>query len=331
MNSSVDETRIRREEIAFHSQGVTLAGTLHLPASDPPHPAVVMLQGSGVADRDGGGYFPPIRDAFLRRGIAVYSFDKPGIGGSTGDWRHFALFDRADQAQAALTLLKAHTAVDSRRVGVWGQSQGGWIVQLVASRTDDLAFAITNSGPAISPREQDIYGVEHTMRADGRSTEDVERAVVFEHALHEAATRGDDFATVSSALLHEAMSQPWSGYHALVDAEDWAMMCRFMAERYEPAEALAQIRCPFLAIFGELDPLLPARESALICGQALRKADNADATLVLFPQGNHHIMLADSSEFVPGYLDLLADWAAHRVPEVQAGSETPRSVGSAGP
>ena len=97
------------------------------------------------------------------------------------------------------------------------------------------------------------------------------------------------------------------------------------------AKALAQIRCPFLAIFGELDPLLPAHESALICGQALRKADNADATLVLFPQGNHRIMLADCSEFVPGYLDLLADRAAHRVPEVQAGSETLRSVGSAGP
>jgi uncharacterized protein len=71
LNSSVDETRIRREEIAFHCHGVTLAGTLHLPSSDPPHPAVVMLQGSGAADRDGGGYFRPIRDAFLRRGIAV--------------------------------------------------------------------------------------------------------------------------------------------------------------------------------------------------------------------------------------------------------------------
>jgi pimeloyl-ACP methyl ester carboxylesterase len=153
--------------------------------------------------------------AFHSRGVAVYSFDKPGIGGSSGDWRHFALFDRADQAQAALTLVQAHTAVDSRRVGVWGQSQGGWIVQLVASRTDNLAFAITNSGPAISPREQDIYGVEHTLRAEGRSPEDVERAIVFEHALHEAATRGDDFASVSSALLHEAMGQPWSGYHAL--------------------------------------------------------------------------------------------------------------------
>ena len=78
----------------------------------------------------------------------------------------FALFERADQAQAALTLLKAHTAVDSRRVGVWGQSQGGWIVQLVASRTDDLAFAITNSGPAISPRDREANHIQFSGRAE---------------------------------------------------------------------------------------------------------------------------------------------------------------------
>src|SRR4051812_31423527 len=96
------------------------------PAPAPPfHPAVLMLQGSGPADRDSGGYFPPIRDAFLARGIAVFSFDKPGIGSSTGDWRHYALMDRADQALAALALLREHHVIDGARVGVWGQSQGG--------------------------------------------------------------------------------------------------------------------------------------------------------------------------------------------------------------
>jgi pimeloyl-ACP methyl ester carboxylesterase len=310
MNSGVEQTPAsHRQEIGFQSHGVSLAGTLHLPASDSPHPAVVMLQGSGAADRDCAGYFPPIRDAFLRRGIGVYSFDKPGIGGSSGDWRRFALFERADQAEAALAVLKQHPAIDARRIGVWGQSQGGWIVQIVASRATDLAFAISNSGPGISPREQDLYGVEHTMRAEGKSADHIERAVAFVNALHHAAIRGDDYATVSRALLQPALNQPWSGYHTLEDAEDWGMMCRFMAEGYEPAEALAHIHCPFLAIFGELDPLLPAQRSAAICGQALREAANPDSTIVIFPRGNHRIMLANG-DFVPGYLDLLADWAA---------------------
>jgi pimeloyl-ACP methyl ester carboxylesterase len=271
-----------------------------------------MLQGSGPADRDADGYFPPIRDAFLQRDVAVYSHDKPGIGASSGDWRDFALFDRADQAQAAIATLKDQPDIDPQRVGVWGHSQGAWIVQIVASRVTELAFAITSSGPGISPREQDLYGVEHTMRADGNSAEHVERAIALVRALHDAAARGDDYATVARVLLEPAKNQPWSAYHTLDTAEHWSLLCRVMAEQYEPAEALARVRCPFLAIFGELDLLVPAHKSAAICGQALRESASQDVTVVLFPRGNHRILLPNSKEFAPGYLDLLADWTARR-------------------
>ncbi|MGI8855268.1 MAG: alpha/beta hydrolase family protein, partial [Thermomicrobiales bacterium] len=154
---------IERREITVAWGGVRLAGTLHLPTSLPPHPAVLMMQGSGPADRDSGGYFPPIRDAFLSRGIAVYSFDKPGIGGSSGDWRRYGLADRTEQALAAITLLREQEGIDPRRVGIWGHSQGGWLVQMLAARLSDLAFAIANSGPAIGVEQQDRYGCEHTM------------------------------------------------------------------------------------------------------------------------------------------------------------------------
>src|SRR6476646_8265081 len=116
-------------EVNFPWGDDRLAGTLYLPASPPPHPAVLMLQGSGPADRDSGGYFPPIRETFLSRGIATYSFDQPGIGGSSGDWRRYALAGRTDQALAAIALLRAHEEIDPQRIGVWGQSQGGWLVQ----------------------------------------------------------------------------------------------------------------------------------------------------------------------------------------------------------
>ncbi len=164
-----------RHDITFTWHGIDLAGTLHLPTSPSPHPAVVMLQGSGAADRDADGYFPPIRDAFLSRGIAAFSFDKPGIGGSSGDWRDYALNGRTDQALAAIALLRAHEAIDAQRVGVWGQSQGGWLVQILAARLPDLAFAIANSGAAIGVEEQNRAGCEHTMRAAGKSEEEIAR------------------------------------------------------------------------------------------------------------------------------------------------------------
>ncbi len=300
-------------EITVAWKEVRLAGTLHLPALPAPRPVVLMMQGSGPADRDSGGYFPPIRAAFLRRGIAVYSFDKPGIGDSSGDWRHYGLVGRTEQALAVIAALREQEGIDPSRVGIWGQSQGGWLVQMIAARLPDLAFAIANSGPGIGVEEQNRYGCEHTMRADGKSEGDIARALTFLDAMHAAALRSDDYPTAERHLLAAARGEPWYGYLTTDDVEDWGLICRFIAERYEPSEALAQVRCPFLALFGELDPLLPALESAAIYGKALREAGNRDATIVIFPQGNHRILDPATGAFATGYLDLLADWTATRV------------------
>lgn len=302
-----------QEEIVFEWENIELAGTLHVPSGQPPFPAVLMLQGSGEADRDSGDFFPQIRDAFLARGIAAYSFDKPGIGGSSGDWRGYALNGRAEQASAALEHMRAHEAIDAERVGIWGHSQGGWLVQMLAARLPDLPFAVANSGAAITVEQQDLAGCEHTMRAAGKSEEDIARALAFLNALHAAALHGDDYTSVDRKLLVPARGQPWYGYMEFDDAVAWSMMCQFIGEQYEPAGALARVRCPFLAIYGALDPLVPAWESAQITSQSLHEAGNADATIVVFPSGNHRIIAADTGAFVTGYLDLLGDWTEQRV------------------
>ena len=71
--------------------GIRLAGTLTIPASDGPHPAVALLTGSGPQDRDetvfGHRPFLVLADYLSRRGIVVLRFDDRGIGQSTGNFR----------------------------------------------------------------------------------------------------------------------------------------------------------------------------------------------------------------------------------------------------
>lgn len=291
---------------------LTLAGTLHIPTATGPHPVVLMMQGSGPADRDGDGYFPPIQEAFLTRQIATYAFDKPGCGNSTGDWRHYALEGRADQALAAIEMLRRHPAVDAERIGLWGQSQGGWLVQMVASRLPDLSFAIANSGPSINVPQQNLYGCEHTMRSQGHQENGIDQALAFLGKLHNAAQQGTDYATVGIQLLAEAEAEGWYGYLTIDDEEDWRLTCKLVGERYEPRDALTRIRCPFLAIYGGLDLLVPAWRCAEESGRALAQASNPDATIVVFPDGDHRIRHIDTEHFVSGYLDLLGDWVARR-------------------
>jgi uncharacterized protein len=303
---------VRQLDLAFEWNGLTLAGTLHLP-SEGPNPLVLMMQGSGSSDRDSDGYFAPIRDAFLGRGIATYAFDKPGCGASTGDWRDYALEGRADQAIAALNALHEHPAVDVAQIGVFGHSQGGWLTQILASRLPGLSFAIASSGPSIPISDQDLYGCEHTMRAQGHPENEIADALRFLRKVHQAAQSGVGFAIADTEFLQAARNESWYGYMTIDGPADWRLISRFVGERYEPREALSQVVCPYLAVYGGLDLLVPAWRCAEETGHALIQADNPDVTVVVFPQGDHRLRDATSQDFVPGYLDLLGGWAAGRV------------------
>lgn len=301
----------RSEPARFEVPGAVLAGTLHLPDGAEPHAAVVMLQGSGVADRESGGLFPPIRAAFLDAGVGVLSWDKPGVGESSGDWRERTLFDRADEALAAIAWLRGHPGVDSGRVGIWGHSQGGWVGPLTASQIDP-AFLVINSGPGIGVDAQDLYGVEHTLRAASGSDAEVAEALAFTRSLHEAARSGEPYEDVVERLLRPAEGTPAGDYFAVNGPEFWGFLVANAQRPYDPVAALERIICPVLANFGELDRLVPVEESIRIFEEAFAKAGNNDVTIRVYPGADHRIRIGEPLEFAEGYVTEMTAWVAAR-------------------
>jgi hypothetical protein len=79
----------RQEVVAYESleQGIKLAGTLTLPPSNGPFPAVLLITGSGAQNRNeeimGHKPFLVLADYLTRRGIAVLRVDDRGVGGSS--------------------------------------------------------------------------------------------------------------------------------------------------------------------------------------------------------------------------------------------------------
>jgi len=303
------------EEVAvsFDWDGFTLAGSLHLPLRGEPHPAVLMAQGSGPADRDSGGYFKHIREAFIENGVATYAFDKPGCGESSGDWRIHGLEDRTTQMIAALEILRRHPSVDAERVGVWGHSQGGWLVQKLASRLDGLAFAIASSAPTLAVREQILYEAEQALRISGHDRQTISHALSLAESLQMAAINGDTFKSISE-LLKPATAEPWfRNFPPIGGPEDWRHMTVLVAEPHDPLSDLRGVRCPFLAVYGGLDTLLPPWRGAEESGRALDAAGCSDITITIFPVGDHRLLKSETQEFVDGYLALLGHWTADRV------------------
>jgi len=68
----------REVAVHFTCQETELAGTLYLPKQSGHHPAVVWVHGSGEQPRLNYG---PVVAPLVENGIAVFSYDKRGVGG----------------------------------------------------------------------------------------------------------------------------------------------------------------------------------------------------------------------------------------------------------
>ena len=81
----------REEEVTFDNREakIKLAGTLTLPKTERPAPAVLLISGSGSQDRNesimGHKPFLVLADYLTRRGIAVLRVDDRGAGKSPGN------------------------------------------------------------------------------------------------------------------------------------------------------------------------------------------------------------------------------------------------------
>ena len=285
-------------EIEADSGGVRLTGTIWRPAGDAVA-GVFMHPGSGPSDRDNDVLFPPIREHLLRAGIAVCSFDKRGVGGSAGSWLDAGIAEQADDLLAGLAVFEAESP-RGLPIGLFGHSQGGWVVVEAASRDVPVAFAITNSGPGVSPARQERYSLANKLapgrEADALATYDAVVAVVRECPTLEQGLEQLDAADVSYREL--------PGLELMFEEETiWRLSHKIFD--YEPASALSRITVPILAIFGAADRVTPPHESVV----ALRKAVQPELLQAeVFPEGDHRLHHGDPPRFVDGYLDRIGSF-----------------------
>lgn len=129
---------------------LTIAGTMDLPLISGPYPVVIIVPGSGTETREAGR---PVLDILLPQGIAVFRYDKRGLGQSTGTFEEVSvensirvLQDRASDVIAIVDFLITHKDINPNQIFVLGSSQGGWVAPLVATQSENVAYIICASG-----------------------------------------------------------------------------------------------------------------------------------------------------------------------------------------
>ena len=304
------------EPVSVVNGNVVLKGTLTLPASGGPHPAVIFAPGSGATTRNVGIW----NMFFVRQGFAVLSLDKRGAGTSSGDWQTSGMDDIAGDWLAGVALLKQRPDIDPKRIGVHGSSQGGWTGPLMAARSADIAFVIVRAGSAVGVRDTMVHEVGWTVREAGLSDADARQAELASRVLFDLAPRSwEEFDAAATPMKQK----PWAphAWPVNLSKDGWGRRWSALNAAFDPASTLARVKVPVLWFLGALDHNVPSAESERRLNAARELSGNEDFTIVMLPDAGHsflHTTTGNNSEFVhatrmsAGYWDAMARWLAKR-------------------
>jgi uncharacterized protein len=333
------------KEVSFPggAPDVTLAGTLTVPRTAGPHPAIVLLSGNGPQDRDGSirplatiKPFALLADALSRAGLAVLSYDDRGTAASTGTFTTAGLADFTADAGAALAFLRDRPEVDPARVGVLGHSEGGVYIASLIEAGEPLAFAVGMAAPATNGVDVFVAQNGALVRSSGGSEEEAALAEAFAAKLY-AAALGDDLAAAEAAT-REYFGGVWDRQPpdaqsalgdrgAFIDGQVAIQIAGVQAPsfidilRSDAGVGWEAATFPVLGVFGGRDVQVLATQNAPLMEAQLAGSDPASRVVTL-PDANHLLQAALTGgvaeygtldqAFTPAFLPLVTGWVAEQ-------------------
>jgi pimeloyl-ACP methyl ester carboxylesterase len=321
------EPAVTVEEVQFRHRNDVLAGAFYRPARSDPCPAVALVFGSGPRDRSCGGVGPVLGRHFALNGLACLTWDKPGVGRSTGDFNAQTFEDRAGEALAAVRFLRARPEVRTNQVGLWGHSQGGAVVPLAASRSPDVAFLIQVAGWQGPAWKQDPVRVAAELRAAHFPETDVAEAVAFAERRMALIRNNRPFAELDRAQ-EAVQGARWFGAVQRCDRVLFESAQRQVG--HDSGPSWEGVRCPVLVIYGDRDLSTGQPEGLVdIIRRGLERGGNRDLVVKIFANANHSLCrpkvareavghlegtrrAEQGPDFVPGYLATMTSWALER-------------------
>jgi uncharacterized protein len=234
----------REVAVHFTCVGARLAGTLYLPLKQGRHPAVVWLHGSGEEPRLSYG---PLVAAYIRDGIAFFSYDKRGVGESEGKCcpdvdGHFNLVT-AD-AVGAVAAIRRLREIDPHQIGFLGASAAGWVAPRAAETSKHVAF-LAIASPGV---------LQHSVVAN------------YEH-----------FAGGSESTKPRPSEAAIAKKVAELERD---------ASGFDPKPYLERLALPALWLIGEADRNIPPVQSAALL-RSIKRQQGKEWTIITFPGAGH--------------------------------------------
>jgi len=285
------------EEITFHSGHFRVVGDLKMPEGKGPHPVILFVHGDGPNNRTSGVTYPPIMERMLCAGYATFSWDKPGTGESTGQIDRSRLLEQRSQIVLdAIEVLKKHSDIDAKKIGLWGISQAGYIMPIVLSKCKDIAFMIAVSYPGEAGVEQGAYLVSRQAVCAGLREEDAKQVENLISVIERAGT-------YEEYVQYKKQLAVYPSLHSITELglnmrirprEEWHVHDPDHDYFWNPMEVIEQTTIPVLAFFGEKDTQADPLQGVTAYRAALKSAGNPKSCVELIPGVDHNLIISET-------------------------------------
>jgi len=327
----------KNEEVSFinkQANNIKLSGTLTLP-KDVKKPAVaVLISGSGPQNRDeealGHKPFLVIADHLTKNGIAVLRYDDRGVAKSEGTQKNATSADFATDVQAAIDYLKTRTDINSKKIGLIGHSEGGFIAPMVASKSKDVAFIILLAGTGADGADVLRTQTVKSMELAKLSQEHIDFNDKMSKEIYDLVKKENDKEKLKSQITNylnyikkdapksitkeltnqvikaqvETITSPWMAYFI----------------KTNPKQFLNKTNCPVLALNGSKDFQVLPKLNLNGIKKALKR--NKDVTIIELEGLNHLFQNCETGAldeyakieetFSPKALKIISDWINKR-------------------
>jgi len=288
------------EQVFIPSNGFNLAGTLSKPSASsaqapapapadrkravPRLPVVVLVSGSGPADRDeavsGVPIFAQLANTLADAGFMVLRYDKRGVGQSGGRAESASIRDYADDLRAAITFLTNRKDVDPARIAVAGYSEGGLVGMLVASQMKKQVRALALlATPGTAGGELVLEQQRYLLDRMSLPPEELRNRIALQERIQVAVLTGGGWETIPPAYRRQA-DTPW--FRSYLE--------------FRPNEVLPKVEQPVAIIQGSVDRQVPARHAQLLMELAKSRKKDPGEDLFMVEGINHLLVPASSGD-----------------------------------
>lgn len=298
------------EDVTIDGGAVAIGGSLTIPSGDGARPAVLFLGGSGTHDRHGMSGEMDLGnhehvDHLAERGFVGLRIDKRGAGTTPvgPDPYGTSLAPIIDDAEAALTWLRARDEVDPKRVFLVGHSEGGTVALILATHRQAEPAGLVLLAPG-SVRMDAIMKEQVAAHGErtGMTPEQVAAQLGEAEQFLEAVRSGREFAPheVPDLVYLGARDVPWIRDHFT----------------YQVSEMLSAVDCPVLILHGDKDFQVPVEQSeALAAGEPAVAFGRLPGLDHLLKRSEGESTLAEyftDRRVDPSALTALTDWLTAR-------------------